>query len=222
VDLSQTIVARSDQLNADDLLSGPRTFTITDVRRGDPEQPVSIVLAEFPDNRPFKPSKTVLRILVHAWGKETDDWPENPRLTLYRDEKVKWAGQEIGGIRVSHLSHIDKRLKVALAESKGKKSLHVVDPLPDSAPTTSPAVSADLLAELTATFERKGIPEDKWLDGVNHYTKGKATALEVITEEQARHMLGVLAQKPDAEPPTTDDQATPDPADGSDPWAGQS
>jgi hypothetical protein len=219
MDLSQTIVARSDQLNADDLLSGPRTFTITDVRRGDPEQPVSIVLAEFPPNRPFKPSKTVLRILVHAWGKETDDWPEKPRMTLYRDDKVKWAGQEIGGIRVSHLSHIDNRLKVALAESKGKKTLHVVDPLPDSAPTTSPAVSADLLAELTATFERKGIPEDKWLDGVNHYTKGKATALEVITEEQARHMLTVLDEKPDAESPPAD---TPDPADGSDPWAGQS
>jgi hypothetical protein len=199
MDLTQTIVARSDQLNADDLLSGPRTFTITDVRRGDPEQPVSIVLAEFPDNRPFKPSKTVLRILVHAWGKETDDWPENPRMTLYRDDKVKWAGQEIGGIRVSHLSHIDKRLKVALAESKGKKTLHVVDPLPADAPV-SPTVSPDTLAELTATFERKGIPEDKRLAGVNHYTKGKATALEVITEKQAQHMLAVLESKPDAEP----------------------
>lgn len=147
MDLTQTIVARSDQLNADDLLSGPRTFTITDVRRGDPDQPVSIVLAEFPEGRPFKPSKTVLRILVHAWGKETDDWPESPRMTLYRDEKVKWAGQEIGGIRVSHLSHIDKRLKVALAESKGKKSLHVVDPLPADAPT-SPPVDEESVARL--------------------------------------------------------------------------
>jgi hypothetical protein len=205
MDLSQTIVARSDQLNADDLLSGPRTFTITDVRRGDPEQPVSIVLAEFPPNRPFKPSKTVLRILVHAWGKETDDWPETPRMTLYRDAKVKWAGQEIGGIRVSHLSDIENhpdfkgRLKVALAESKGKKSLHTIEALPADAPA-SPTVSPETLAELTATFERKGIPADKWLDGVNHYTKGKATALEVITEKQAQHMLAVLESKPDAEP----------------------
>lgn len=138
MNLSQAIIARSDQLNADDLISGPRTFTIKEVRRGDAEQPVAIVLAEFPDKRPFKPSKTVLRLLAYAWGEETDDWPENPRLTLYRDEKVKWAGQEIGGIRVSHMSHIDKPLKVALAESKGKKSLHVVDPLPDAAPTSPP------------------------------------------------------------------------------------
>ena len=162
MNLSQAIIARSDQLNADDLINGPRTFTIKEVRRGDADQPVAIVLAEFPEKRPFKPSKTVLRLLAYAWGEETDDWPENPRLTLYRDEKVKWAGQEIGGIRVSHLSHIDKPLKVALAESKGKKSLWRVDPLPADAPS-SPVVSekeaqiAALRAQLdaeTAEFER--------------------------------------------------------------------
>ncbi|HET7327162.1 MAG TPA: hypothetical protein VFJ14_07720 [Nocardioidaceae bacterium] len=214
MDLSQTILAKSDQLNADDLMSGPRTFTVKEVRRGDAEQPVSIVLAEFPANRPFKPSKTVVRLLAYAWGKETDDWPTNPRMTLYRDEKVKWAGQEIGGIRVSHLSHIDKQIKVALAESKGKKTLHVIDPLRDDSPS-SPAVSADTLAELTAMFERKGIPEDKRLAGVNHYTKGKATALEVITEEQARHMLTVLAEKPDVQPASKPpaDPAAYDPTD---------
>lgn len=207
MDLSQSILAKSDQLNADDLLSGPRTLTVAEVRRGNDEQPVSIVMAEFPADRPFKPSKTVIRLLAYAWGKETDDWPKNPRMTLYRDDKVKWAGQEIGGIRVSHLSHINKRLQVALAESKGKKSLHTVDPLPDDAPT-SPAVSADTLAKLTETFTRKGIPEDKWLAGINHYTGGAATALEVVTEEQARKMLAQLATRPDIEAPdpaTTDD-----------------
>ena len=213
MNLGQAIIARSDQLNADDLVSGPRTFTIKEVRRGDNDQPVAIVLAEFPANRPFKPSKTVLRILVYAFGEETDDWPPNVRMTLYRDASVKWAGQEIGGIRVSHLSHIGKQIKVALAESKGKKSLHVVDPLPDNAPTSA-TVSPETLAELNAMFERKGIAEDKRLEGVNYYTKGAATALEVITEDQAQHMLGILASKPDVtpdvpteEPPTDADEA---------------
>lgn len=166
MNLSQAIIARSDQLNADDLISGPRTFTIKEVRRGDADQPVAIVLAEFPDKRPFKPSKTVLRLLAYAWGEETDDWPESPRLTLYRDEKVKWAGQEIGGIRVSHMSHIDKPLKVALAESKGKKSLWRVDPLPADTPPSPPvdeetvARLADLRAEWkTADDDRKKVIE---------------------------------------------------------------
>jgi hypothetical protein len=135
MDLTQSIIARSDQLNGADLIGGPQTFTVVEVRSGDSEQPVSIVLAEWPASRPFKPSKTVLRLLVSAWGKESNDWPKGARMTLYRDPKVKWAGQEVGGIRVSHLSHIPKQLKVALQESKGKSVLHTIDPLPDDAPT---------------------------------------------------------------------------------------
>ena len=149
MNLSQAVIAKSDQLNADDLVGGPRTFTVAEVRRGDPDQPVAIVLEEFPANRPFKPSKTVLRLLAHSWGEETDDWPERPRFTLYRDARVKWAGQEIGGIRVSHMSHIPERIKIALAESKGKKTLHVVDPLPNEAPV-SPPVSEETVARLAA------------------------------------------------------------------------
>ena len=166
MNLSQATLARSDQLNADDLVGGPRTFTVKEVRRGDNEQPVAIVLEEFPPGRPFKPSKTVLRILSHVWGEETDDWPERPRFTLYRDAKVKWAGVEIGGIRVSHMSHIDKPVKIALAESKGKKTLHVVEPLPADAPAAAPvaeetvAALASLRAEWkTADPERKAAIE---------------------------------------------------------------
>lgn len=145
MDLSKTIIAKSDQLNADDLIGGPRTFTVTEVRPGSEEQPVSIVLAEWPRNRPFKPSKTVTRILAYCWGTETDDWPEGAQMTLFRDERVKWAGEEVGGIRVSHLSHINGRQKIALQESKHKKSLHTIDPLPD-APTQKPALTPDMIA----------------------------------------------------------------------------
>lgn len=154
MDLTQTIIAKSDQLNADDLIGGPRAFTVAEVRQGDAEQPVSIVLAEWHPSRPFKPSKTVLRLLVHAWGKETDDWPNGARMTLYRDASVKWAGQAIGGIRVSHLSHIEGKLKVALQESKGKKILYTVEPLPDAPATPQPDPgTAKRLAELKAEWD---------------------------------------------------------------------
>jgi len=134
MDLSNTIIPKSDQLNAEDLLTGPRTFTVGEVVvKSSSEQPVDIHLAELP-GRPFRPSKTVLRILVTAWGKESDAYVGR-RMTLYRDEKVKWAGQEVGGIRVSHLSHITKPMKLALTETRGKKENHTVQPLPD-APAT--------------------------------------------------------------------------------------
>lgn len=156
MDLSNAVIARSDQLNAIDLISGPRTFTVAEVKRGDADQPVAIVLQENPASRPFKPSKTVVRILAFAWGKETDDWPPNARMTLYRDEKVKWAGQEIGGIRVSHLSHIKGQLKIALAESKGKTSLHVVQPLPD-APKPPPDPTAEEVAACVDLDDLRGM-----------------------------------------------------------------
>lgn len=157
MDLSQAIIAKSDQLNADDLIGGPQTFTVAEVREGNSEQPVNIVLAELPKGRTFKPSKTVLRIFVAAWGKETDDWPKGARMTLYRAAEVKWAGEEVGGIRVSHLSHIKGKLKVALKESQKKKVLWTVDPLPDApAPNPNAALIAELRNEWTAADpERK-------------------------------------------------------------------
>lgn len=139
MNLSSSIIARSDQLNADDLVSGPRTFTVAKVEEGNAEQPCKIFLAEWPGNRPFKPSKTAMRVLAYAWGEETDDWPAGARMTLFRDSKVKWAGVEVGGIRIKALSHIKEPFKIALQESKGKKTLHEVDRLPDApAPNGQP------------------------------------------------------------------------------------
>jgi hypothetical protein len=44
MNLENTIIPKSDQLNADDLIGGPRTITITGVKAGTPEQPVTINL----------------------------------------------------------------------------------------------------------------------------------------------------------------------------------
>lgn len=157
MDLTQAIIAKSDQLNASDLISGPRTFTIHEVREGNQDQPCQIFLTEWP-GRPFKPSKTVMRILVHAWGKETDDWPQGARMTLFRDPSAKWAGEEVGGIRVSHLSHIAERFKIALRESQKKSVLYTIDLLSDAAPTppANPERTA-LLAQIKEAATTAGV-----------------------------------------------------------------
>ena len=156
MDLTETIVPRSDQLNSDDLFASPRTVTITDVRAGSVEQPVDIHLAEFP-GRPFKPSKTVRRILVAAWGKDGDAYVGR-RLTLYRDPDVRFGGQDVGGIRVSHMSHIAKPLKLALTVSKGKKAPYVIQPLADApAPAQAKVPTAE---ELIAEAEKATTTDD--------------------------------------------------------------
>jgi hypothetical protein len=135
MDLSDSIVPKSDQINAEDLLSGAVTVTVTGVNKGNAEQPVNIELAEFP-GRAFRPSKTVRRVLVAAWGKDSSAYIGR-RLTIFRDPHVKWAGEEVGGIRVSHLSHIDKPLTVSLTETRGKRKPTTVQPLTES--STDPA-----------------------------------------------------------------------------------
>lgn len=197
MDIADTVAPKSDQMNADDLLTGPRTFTITSVVVRGGEQPVSVYLAEFPDGRPFKPSKGMRRVMIEVWGKESATYP-GKRLTLFRNPKVRYAGQEIGGIQISHMSHLSARKTLALTESQKSRVPFVVDPLPDDAPT-SPVVSADTLAELEAMFTRKGIPAAARLGGVNQITGGNASALEVITEAQAQQVLTALAARLDVE-----------------------
>lgn len=156
MDLTESIAPRSDQLNADDLMSGPRTVTITEVTSGNTEQPVNVHLAEFPD-RPFKPSKSMRRVMVAAWGKESSAYP-GKRMTLYRDPTVRFGGSEVGGIRVSHMSHIDKRLTLALTVTRGKRAPYVVEPLPD-APAAPQGATEQQMQALLAAFREAGITE---------------------------------------------------------------
>lgn len=147
MDLTQTIAPRSDQLNADDLISGPVTVTVERVSAGSAEQPVDIHLVEFP-GRAYRPSKSMRRVLVAAWDKDGDVY-SGRRMTLYRDPEVTFGRDKVGGIKISHLSHIEKRLTIALTETRGKRKPHSVDPLPEVAPAPSPTLSADDIAAST-------------------------------------------------------------------------
>jgi hypothetical protein len=145
MDMTETIIPKSDQINAEDLLTGPHTYTIDGVTAGSAEQPVDIHLVEAP-GRAYRPSKTMRRVLVSAWGVETSVYIGR-RLTLYRDPEVSFGRDKVGGIKISHLSHIDKRLSLALTVTRGKRATHTVDPLVESGPTagdvaacTDPAV----------------------------------------------------------------------------------
>jgi len=182
MDLTATIVPKSDQLNADDLITGPRVFTVADVREGSSEQPVNIELVEFP-GRPFRPSKTVLRILVTAWGSESSAYIGR-RMELYRDPVVKFGGQEVGGIRVSALSHIPKPMKLALTETRGKKTTHVVQPLADTPPAAKvPDYAADARAAQDIAGWRKVWQRAKDAGHLTDALKAELTAIgEAITE----------------------------------------
>jgi hypothetical protein len=120
MDLRDTITPNSNQLNADDLISGPKTIRIRDVKATDSDaQPVSIYF-DSDDNKPYKPSKGMRRVLVALWGANAKDYIGR-YLTLYRDDKVKFGGIEVGGIRISHASHINEPTRVLETVGRGKR-----------------------------------------------------------------------------------------------------
>lgn len=144
MDLTETIAATSDQLDAVDLLGGPRTFTITRVVvKGGAEQPVDIHLAEFP--RVWRPSKSMRRVLVAAWGADSTAYVGR-RLTLYCDPDVTFGKDRVGGSRISHLSHIAKPLAVPLLVTRGRSAIFTVQPLAD-APESPSAPTLEQIAE---------------------------------------------------------------------------
>lgn len=124
-DLSDTIKPKSDQLNADDLLTGPITVNVIDVKRGPKDQPVHIHIN---GQQPYKPCKAMRRVLIALWGSKGTDWI-GKSMTLYCDPSVKFGGVELGGIRISHMSHINGVQNMMLTQSRGRKAQYIIKPL---------------------------------------------------------------------------------------------
>ena len=140
MNLTESIAPRSDQINADDLVGGPITYTIREVVKGKAEQPFDFLLVE--TDRAYRPSKTMRRVIVNAWGAETAQYAGR-RLTLYREPSIKFGNVAVGGIRISHMSHIDKPRDVMLQVTRGKRERFAVEPLPDAPkPPTEAGVTA--------------------------------------------------------------------------------
>jgi hypothetical protein len=126
-------------LSVDDLIGDSKTITITKVAiRPGTEQPVTIFY-DGDNGRPWKPCKTMCRVLVQAWGPDANHYVGRS-VSLYKDAKVTWGGLAVGGIRISHLSHIDRKFITALTVTKGSKKAFEVDVLKmEPKPTPKPA-----------------------------------------------------------------------------------
>ena len=134
-DIRAAIQPRSDQLNYEDFLSGPAVLTIerTEDYRDEKGQPrVAIHMVEYP-GRPFKASKTNVKLLAIAWGEDDTDWPGR-RVQLSADPTVTYGGKAVGGICVTALSHLPQRFTAKLSVARGKKKDFPVEILPDMPP----------------------------------------------------------------------------------------
>ena len=128
INMLETIKPKSDQLNADDLIGGPRTVTVTRVSRcSGNDQPIAINY-EGDDGKPYKPCKSMRRVLVRVWGDDGAAYVGRS-MTLYCDPKVTYGGVEMGGIRISHMSDIKGDITMALTANKTSRKPYTVRPL---------------------------------------------------------------------------------------------
>jgi len=147
-----SIVPRSDQLNADSLLTGPITVTITGVRRGDKDQPIIVDIEGY---QPFKPCKTMRRVLIATFGDDPKQWI-GQRATLYCDPEILWAGVKVGGIRISHLSGLDNPRTFMLTQTRGKRTEITIQPLADYSKDIAAVLAEIAAAEIPATLKAIG------------------------------------------------------------------
>lgn len=155
-EFTRTNAAKSDQMNAVDLIAGPMVFMITDIRMtGASDQPVAISVDGHA--QPWKPSKTFRRVLTAAWHDEPSEWIGR-YVVLWCDPDITWAGEKVGGIAISHMSHIDGDKRFKLNESKSKKKTVNIKPYyPAEAPPAAEPVfwPDDKFAQQLAVLQPK-------------------------------------------------------------------
>lgn len=182
-DMTKATIPNSNQLNADDLLGGPITVTIEKVKiYSRKEQPVEIFIS---GRKPWYPCKTMVRVLCKAWTKDGAVWVGRS-VTLFCDPAVTFGGLAVGGIRISHLSHIQGEQTLILTMSQGAKKPYKVRPLIVSDPL------ADALREIGATIEQA----DQWCAANNRPPLSTADAnTKAKAASHFRNNPGLLVQK---------------------------
>lgn len=184
--LLKSVEPKSDQLNADDLVGGPVTVCVADVKRGKTaEQPVWLELQGY-EGRPYKPCKSMRRVLIMLWGDSPAKWAGRS-MTLFCDPSVSFGGMRVGGIRISHMSDIDKEVTLLLTTTRGKRGECKIQPLLVSKPVDSmldralkAVAGAGDLEKLSAieTHGRKTLIGDDW--------EAVAAAIKVKAQELSR------------------------------------
>lgn len=146
-DMSQTIVAKSDQINAADLIGSDRTVTIKEVRiKAGEDQPVTILIEG--DRKAFRPCLGVRRLMVRVWGPDASKYI-GESMTLFCDPKVTWAGKEEGGIRVSNMTGLDEEIIEYMRISRTATKPYKIRPLAMGQQQTGLTINqarADMLA----------------------------------------------------------------------------
>lgn len=182
-----TITPKTDQQNFDDFIGGvTKTIKITGVKITTGDQPVAIHF-EGDNGKPYKPGKSMRRVLVHCWGSDAKKYIGRSMI-LYGDPKVRFGGADVGGIRISHLSDIDAPITMALTATRAQRKPFTVQPL-----ATTPAKQATGNPDFDALVqEAYGVTT---LEGVENIAKRAKTLAKGASSAKIKELQDLLASK---------------------------
>lgn len=185
--LRDTIIPKSDQLNADDLLGGGAiTITVNTVRRGDGDQPI-IIGYNGGNGRPYKPCKSMRKVLVFAWGEDGNAWIGRS-MTLFCDPNVMFGGIKVGGIRISHMTDIEQEISVAVNTTRGKKAPFIIKKLElPKTPQKQPETPEVRTPKMIAAFGKLSVTEAQ----LAAYLKRESAHVGVLTEHELAELTKI-------------------------------
>jgi len=139
------------------------------------------------------------RVLVNLWGPDGAAYIGRS-LTIYRDEQVVFGGVEVGGIRISHMSHLQRETTMALTATKAKRKPFTVRPLIVEKPAAPPAPPAEapllLIGPDAKEYSFKGV--EAWLAAAKRAIgKIEPDALGAWRDANAVHMDAAAERFPD-------------------------
>ena len=199
VDISQYTYSKGTQTNADDLVAAPRTVVVTDVvLTGDEKQPLA-VRYEGDEGKPFLPCLTMRKMIAAIWGKESDAWI-GQSLTLFRDPSIKFGPDTPGGVRISHMSGIDKTISVQLLEKRGKRRTYTIVPLVVEKPATKQPEKTSAQPEPAHTIDKDALFSDArenaalGKDGMRKWYVTKSKPEQAMLKEILEELQATAAQ----------------------------
>jgi hypothetical protein len=156
-DFTMALQAKSDQINALDLVGIEKTITITGVSVNlNSEQPISIRFAEN-DGKVYRPCKGMGRVMMQFWGGNPQEFI-GKKLTLFCDPDVRFGKDVVGGIRIKAMSHIPRETDVSVKVTQKSFKRYTIAPIRIDAapaaidPSATQAEAREVAGRGTAAF----------------------------------------------------------------------
>jgi len=185
LDLTAAAAPRSDQLNSDDLIAGPIIIKITKVvvvmASGRPKAHISY---EGDNGKPWKPCVSMVRVMMKLWSKDGNAFV-GKSVQLFCDPSVVFKGLKTGGIRISHMSHIEKATTVPLTVKRGQKvdyPVKVLEVVDVSAPKNilTPEVLKGWAAEIESALTMADLQNTGKKIKTNNYDDAGTSAIRAL------------------------------------------